>query len=88
MCFCSNMDHRRLLEYFPRNFDAQLEAYLLADSERREWAETKVDLGSVYTSRPKVMPDNMHLKKSWLVIKGEVTKTLVDGEEVVFNMFK
>ena len=48
-CFCSNMDPRRLHKYLPRNFDAQLEAYLLADSEQRDRSETKVDLGSVYT---------------------------------------
>ena len=71
----------------PRNFDAQLEAYLLADSERRDRSETKVDLGSVYTSRSKVIPSDVYLKKSWLVIRGEVAKTLVDGEEVIFNMF-
>ena len=30
------------------DFDAQLEAYLLSDSKRREWAESKTDLGSIY----------------------------------------
>ena len=70
-----------------RNFDAQLEAYLLTDSERRDWVETKVNLGSVYTSGPKVIPCDEHLKKSWLVTKGDVAKTLVDGEEVIFNVF-
>ena len=49
--------------------------------------ETKVDLELVYTSRPKVIPGDVHLKKSCLVTKGEVAKTLVDGEEVIFNMF-
>ena len=35
-----------------------------------------------------MIPSDVHLKKSWLVIKGEVAKTLVDGEEVIFNMFR
>ena len=87
-CFCSNMNPRRLHEYLPRNFDAQLEAYLLTDSERRDWSETKVNLGLIYTSGSKVIPSDVNLNKSWLVIKVEVAKTLVDGEEVIFNMFR
>ena len=71
----------------PRDSDAQPEAYVLADSEWRYWSETKVDLGLVYTSGPKMIPCDEHLKKNWLVMKGEVAKTLVDGEEVIFNMF-
>ena len=68
-----------------RDFDTQLEAYLLTDSKRRDQAETKVNLGSViYTSGPKMIPCDEHLKKSWLVIKGEVVKTLVNGEKVIF----
>ena len=70
-----------------RDFDAQLEAYLLTDSKRRDLLETKVNLGPVYTSGPKVIPCDEHLKKSWLVIKGEAVKTLVDGEDVIFNVF-
>ena len=70
-----------------RDFDAQLEAYFLTDSKRRDRSETKVNLESVYTSGPKVIPHEEHLKKSWLIIKGEVAKTLVDGEEVIFNVF-
>ena len=73
-CYCSNMNPRRLREYLPRNSDAQLEAYLLADSEWRDQSETKINLGSVYTSGSKVIPSDVHLRKSWLVIKGEVAK--------------
>ena len=47
-----------------RDFDAQLEAYLLTDSKRRDQVETKVNLGPVYTSRPKVIPHDEHLKKA------------------------
>ena len=81
------MNRKRLSEYLcvSRDFDAKLEAYLLTDSKRRDQSETKVDLGPIYTSGPKVIPCDEHLKKSWLVIKGEVVKTLVDGEEVIFN---
>ena len=49
--------------------------------------EIKINLGSVYTSGPKVMPGDIHLMKSSLAIKGDVAKTLVDGDEVIFNMF-
>ena len=34
-----------------------------------------------------MIPHDEHLKKSWLVIKGDVVKTLIDGEEVIFNVF-
>ena len=70
-----------------RDFDAQLEANILTDSKRKDRLETKVNLGSVYTSGPEVIPCEEHPKKSWLIIKGEVVKTLVDGEDVIFNVF-
>ena len=83
------MNPKRLSEYMcvSRDFDAQLEAYLLTDSEKRDRSESKVNLGPIYTSGPKVIPCDKHLKESWLVTKGEVAKTLVDGEEVIFNVF-
>ena len=83
------MNCKRLREYIwvSRDFNAQLEAYLLTDSKRRDWSETKVNLRPVYTSGPKVIPRDEDLKKSWLVLKGEVAKTLVDGEGVIFNVF-
>ena len=87
--FCSNMSQKQLSEYMcvSKDFDVQLEAYLLSDSKRREQAESKTDLGSIYTSGPKVMPYEEHIKRGWLTIKGAILRTLVDGEEIVLTVF-
>ena len=83
------MSWKQLSEYMwvSKDFDAQLEAYLLSDSKRRKWAESKTDLGSIYTSRPKVMPYEEHIKRGWLTIKRAISRTLVDGEEIVLTVF-
>ena len=83
------MSQKQLSEYMcvSNDFNAQLEVYLLSDSKRREWAESKTDLGSIYTSGPKVMPYEEHIKRGWMTIKGAISRTLVDGEEIVFTVF-
>ena len=83
------MSRKQLSDYLcvSKDFDAQLQAYLLSDSKRRERAESKTDLGSIYTSRPKVMPYEKHIKRGWLTIKGAILRTLLDGEEIVLTVF-
>ena len=83
------MSWKQLSKYMcvSKDFNAQLEAYLLSDSKRREWAESKTDLGSIYTNEPEVMPYEEHIKRGWLTIKGAISRTLVDGEEIVLTVF-
>ena len=43
-----------------KDFDAQLEAYLLKDSERRERAETTVSMGDIQYHEAKVKSQMVH----------------------------
>ena len=83
------MSWKQLSKYMceSKDFNTHLEAYLLSDSKRREWAESKTDLGSIYTSGPKVMPYEEHIERGWLTIKGAISRTLVDREEIVLTVF-
>ena len=84
------MSEKKLNMYLfvSKDFDAQLESYLLADFRWWERAESNMNLGTIYSDGPKVMPFGEHIKRSWLIMKGITAETLKDGEEIVFSLFQ
>ena len=72
----------------PKDFDAQLEAYLLKDSERRERAETTISIGDIQYHETKVKIQGEWVEKKWLTITGVVVDALVEGEEIILASFK
>ena len=84
------MSWRGLSRYLkvPKDFDAQLEAYLLKDSERRERAETTISIGDIQYHEAKVKIQGEWVEKEWLTIMGVVVDTLVEGEEIILASFK
>ena len=74
--------------YVLKDFDAQLESYLLADFRRQERAESNMNLGMIYSDGAKVMSFGEHIKRSWLTMKGTTAETLKDWEEIVFSVFQ
>ena len=68
-----------------RDFDAQMEAYLLKDSERRERAETTVSMGNVQYHEVKVLVDGREVEHEWLTITEMVADALVDGQEIIYT---
>ena len=72
----------------PRDFDAQLEVYLLADSQRQEWAETTLSLGNIHYHEEKVMVKGKWVEKEWLTMTGMVADALIDSQEIILASFK
>ena len=72
----------------PRDFDAQLEAYLLSDSQRREWAETTLSLGNIHYHEAKVMIGGKWVEKEWLTVTEMAVDILTDGQEIILASFK
>ena len=71
-----------------KDFDAQMEAYLLKDSERRERAETTISMGNVQYHEVKVLVDGREVEQEWLTITGVVADTLTDGQEIIYTSYK
>ena len=63
----------------PRDSDAQLEAYLLADSQKWEWAETTLSLGNIHHHEEMVMVKGKWVEKEWVTMTGMVADALIDG---------
>ena len=84
------MSQQRLTRYLKvsKDFDAQLEAYLLKDSERRERVETTISTGDIQYHEAKVKIQGEWVEKEWLTITGVVVDTLVEGEEIILASFK
>ena len=72
----------------PKDFNAQLEAYLLKDSERRERVETTISIGDIQYYEAKVKIQGKWVEKEWLTITGVVVDALVEGEEIILASFK
>ena len=88
--FCSKNELWGLTKYLKvsKDFDAQLEAYLLKDSERRERAETTGSMGDIQYHESKVKIHGEWVEKEWLTITEVVMDTLVEGEEIILASFK
>ena len=71
-----------------KDFDAQLEAYLLKDSERRERAETTVSMGDIQYHEAKVLVEGNEVEQEWLTITGVVADALIDGQEIIYTSYK
>ena len=86
----SKMNWPRLSDYLliPKDFDAQLEAYLLADSVRRDRVETTVNLGNLRYQSEQVMIKGEWVERDWLTATGVVQETLRDGQEIVLTVLK
>ena len=84
------MNPWRLRDYLVvlRDFDAQLEAYLLADSQRQERAETTLSLGKIHYQNSRVMIDGKQVERDWLKVTGMAVGALVDREKIILNMFR
>ena len=84
------MSQQGLTKYLKvsRDFDAQMEAYLLKDSERRERAETTISMGSVQYHEAKVLVDGREVEQEWLTITGVVADALIDGQEIIYTSYK
>ena len=72
----------------PKDFDAQLKAYLLKDSERRERAETTISIGDIQYHEFKVKIQGEWVEKEWPTITGVVVDALVEGDEIILASFK
>ena len=84
------MSWRGLSRYLkvPKDFDFQLEAYLLKDSERRERVETTISIGDIQYHEAKVKIQGEWVEKKWLTIMGVVVDALVEEEEIILASFK
>ena len=84
------MNQLRLSDYLliPKDFDAQLEAYLLADSVRRDRVETTVNLGNLCYQSEQVMIEGEWVERDWLTATGVVQETLRDGQETILTVLK
>ena len=90
LIFTVEMSCRGLSGYLmiPRDFDAQLEAYLLSDWQRRERAETTLSLGNIHYHEAKVMIEGKWVEKEWLTVTGMAVDALTDGQEIILASFK
>ena len=72
------MDQPRLSDYLliPKDFYAQLEAYLLADSVRRDRVETTVNLANLCYQSEQVMIEGEWVENDWLAATGWSRKPL------------
>ena len=84
------MSRRGLTKYLKvsRNFDAQMEAYLLKDSERRERVETTVSMENVQYHEVKVLVSGKEVEQEWLTITGVIADALIDGQEIIYTSYK
>ena len=84
------MNQPRLSDYLliPKDFDTQLEAYLLVDSVRRDRVETTVNLGNLHYQSEQVMIKGEWVEQDWLTATGVVQETLRDGQEIVLTVLK
>ena len=71
-----------------KDFDAQMEAYLLKDSERRERAETTVGMANIQYHEVKVLVNRKEVEQEWLTITGVVADALIDGQEKIYTSYK
>ena len=84
------MNQPRLSDYLliPKDFDAQLEAYSLADSVRRDRVETTVNWGNLHYQSEQVMIEGEWVERDWLTAMGVVQETLRDGQETILTVLK
>ena len=70
----------------PRHFDAQLEAYLLSDSWRRERVDTALNRGEIQYHEAKVLVEGKEEEQEWLTITGAVADALTDSQEIILHL--
>ena len=83
----SKMNQPRLSDYLliPKDFDAQLEAYLLVDSARRDRVENTRNLGNLHYQSEQVMIKGEWVERDWLTAMGVALR---DGQEIVLTVLK
>ena len=88
--FCSENELVGLTKYLKVSWDfnAQMKAYLLKDSERRERVETTVSMGNIQYHEAKVLVDGKEVEQEWLTITGVVADALIDGQEIIYTSYK
>ena len=84
------MSQQGLTKYLKvsRDFNAQMEAYLLKDSERRERVDTTVSIGNIQYHKVKVLVNGREVEQEWLTITGVVADALIDGQEIIYTSYK
>ena len=84
------MSHQGLVRHLmiPRNFDAQLEVYLLSDLWRLERVDTTLNRGEIQYHETKVMIEGKEVEQEWLTITGVAADALTDGQEIIFTSYK
>ena len=84
------MSHQGLRGHLmiPKDFDTQLEVYLLSDSQRREQAETTLSLGEIHYYEKKVMIKGKEVEQEWLTITGTAADALTNGQEIILTSYR
>ena len=71
-----------------RHFDAQLEAYLLSDSKRRDRVDSTLTQGEIQYQEAKVIIRGEEVEQEWLTVTGVATDALTDGQEAFNTLYK